>query len=292
MGRKRDRSHFNRPAPYSFPKRRRPTPTTEDSLPSENNSTSSTKQQPPASVVVIGVPSECSVLDIKSRFEIYGSISRTRIEPNGLAHITFRNNDSAQSAVEAAVDTSFPITLHSKPRRPTPTTDNLYPENNSTSSTKQQAASVVVIGVSSEWSVQVIWATDHAAQWKEGVMRKDEQSTSTVASKLVRAEVPLSRHGRGNRLGSAIVNPRDEENDNVGGTVRAHVSTRLVEPYKVSADDHPDVSLLPFLRLFWGCITMTKGGYNLMSDELRVMFVNILMAPCYLSFDYFGDAEP
>ncbi|KAF3671625.1 putative conserved oligomeric Golgi complex subunit 7-like [Capsicum annuum] len=195
MGRKRDRSHFNRPAPYSFPKRRRPTPTTEDSLPSENNSTSSTKQQPPASVVVIGVPSECSVLDIKSRFEIYGSISRTRIEPNGLAHITFRNNDSAQSAVEAAVDTSFPITLYSKP-------------------------------------VQVIWATDHAAQWKEGVMRKDEQSTSTVASKLVRAEVPLSRHGRGNRLGSAIVNPRDEENDNVGGTVRAHVSTRLVEPYK------------------------------------------------------------
>lgn len=63
-------------------------------------------------------------------------------------------------------------------------------------------------------------------------MRKEELSTSTVASKLVKAEVPLSRHGRGNRLGSAIVNPRDEDNDNDGGNVRPHVSTRLVEPYK------------------------------------------------------------
>ncbi|CAN4094719.1 unnamed protein product [Withania somnifera] len=193
MGRKRDRIHLNRPTPSSFPKRRRrSTPTTDD----VNNSTSSTKQQhQPASVVVIGVPSECSVLDIKSRFEIYGSISRTRVEPNGLAYITFRSNDSAQSAVDGAVDSSFPITLHSKP-------------------------------------VQVIWATDHASQWMEGVMQKDELSTSTVASKLVRAEVPLSRHGRGNRLGSAIVNPRDEDKDNAGGNVRAHVSTRLVEPYK------------------------------------------------------------
>ncbi|KAJ8547858.1 hypothetical protein K7X08_021094 [Anisodus acutangulus] len=196
MGRKRDRTNFTRPGPYFFPKRRRPTPTTavtDDPLP-ENNNSSSTKQQP-ATVVVIGVPSECSVLDIKSRFEIYGSISRTRIEPNGLAHITFRSNDSAQSAVDAAVDSSFPVTLHSKP-------------------------------------VQVIWATDHASQWKEGVMRKDELSTSAVTSKLVRAEVPLSIHGRGNRLGSAIVNPRDEDNENAGGNVRAHVSTRLVEPYQ------------------------------------------------------------
>ncbi|KAL3337015.1 hypothetical protein AABB24_029600, partial [Solanum stoloniferum] len=194
MGRKRDRTHFNRHVPYSFPKRRRPTPITDDPLPVPEDNSSSTKQQP-ATVVVIGVPSECSVLDIKSRFEIYGSISRTRMDPNGLAHITFRSNDSAQSAVEAAEDSSFPITLHSKP-------------------------------------VQVIWATDHASQWKEGVMRKDELSTSTVASKLVKAEVPLSRHGRSNRLGSAIVNPRDEDNDNAGGNVRPHVSTRLVEPYK------------------------------------------------------------
>ncbi|MCD7472163.1 hypothetical protein HAX54_013170 [Datura stramonium] len=192
MGRKRDRTHFSRHVPYSFPKRRRPTPTSDDPLPGDNSS--STKQQP-ATVVVIGVPSDCSVLDIKSRFEIYGSISRTRMDPNGLAHITFRSNDSAQSAVNAAVDSSFPITLHSKP-------------------------------------VQVIWATDHVPQWKEGVMQKDELSTSTVASKLVRAEVPLSRHGRGNRLGSAIVNPRDEDNNNSGGNVRAHVSTRLVEPYQ------------------------------------------------------------
>lgn len=114
MGRKRDRTHFNRHVPYSFPKRRRPTPITDDPFPAPEDNSSSTKQQP-ATVVVIGVPSECSVLDIKSRFEIYGSISRTRMDPNGLAHITFRSNDSAQSAVEAAEDSSFPITLHSMP---------------------------------------------------------------------------------------------------------------------------------------------------------------------------------
>lgn len=117
MGRKRDRTHFNRHVPYSFPKRRRPTPASDDPLPAPEDNSSSTKQQQPATVVVIGVPSECSVLDIKSRFEIYGSISRIRMEPNSLAHITFRSNDSAQSAVEAAADSSFPITLHSKPVR-------------------------------------------------------------------------------------------------------------------------------------------------------------------------------
>nr|XP_016503181.1 PREDICTED: uncharacterized protein At1g27050 [Nicotiana tabacum] len=194
MGRKRDRTHFNRHVPYSFPKRRRPPPTdavSDDPLPS-NNSSSTTKQQP-GNVVVVGVPTDCSVLDLKSRFEIYGSISRTRMDPNGLAYITFRSYDSAQSAVNAAVDSSFPITLHSKP-------------------------------------VQVIWATDHVPQWKEGAMRKDDLSSSTVASKLVRAEVPLSRHGRGNRLGSAIVNPKDEDNDIAGNNGRGHVSTRLVEP--------------------------------------------------------------
>ncbi|XP_075096202.1 uncharacterized protein At1g27050 [Nicotiana tabacum] len=116
MGRKRDRTHFNRHVPYSFPKRRRPPPTdavSDDPLPS-NNSSSTTKQQP-GNVVVVGVPTDCSVLDLKSRFEIYGSISRTRMDPNGLAYITFRSYDSAQSAVNAAVDSSFPITLHSKP---------------------------------------------------------------------------------------------------------------------------------------------------------------------------------
>lgn len=57
--------------------------------------------------------------------------------------------------------------------------------------------------------VQVMWASNPVPQWKGGVGRKEG-----LSSKLVRAEVPLSRYGRGNKLGSAIVNPRDEDNGN------------------------------------------------------------------------------
>lgn len=54
-----------------------------------------------------------------------------------------------------------------------------------------------------------MWASDPVPQWKAGIGRKEG-----LSSKLVRAEVPLSRHGRGNKLGSAIVNPKDENNSN------------------------------------------------------------------------------
>ncbi|KAL3644550.1 hypothetical protein CASFOL_009730 [Castilleja foliolosa] len=171
--RKREKPYFSRHAPYSHPKRRRPLPLDaaagEDTI-GDNSASSSAAEKAPTSVVVIGVPIECSVLDLKSRFEIYGPISRTRMEPSGVAYINFRSNDAAQSAVDAALDSSFPLTLHSVP-------------------------------------VQVIWASDPATVWKGGVGRRD-----SLSSKLVRAEVPLSRRGRGNKLGSAIVNPRDEIN--------------------------------------------------------------------------------
>lgn len=177
MSRKRDRAQFSRQVPYSFSKRRRPLPpkfdTTYDlSLPDDNNPSvaagASTKQQ--MTVVVVGLPSNCSVLDLKSRFEIYGSISRTRMDPNGLAYVTFRSHNSAQSAISASLDPSFGITILSK-------------------------------------QVQVMWATDPVPQWREGVAKREG-----MPSKLVRAEVPLSRRGRSNKLGSAIVNPRDEIN--------------------------------------------------------------------------------
>ncbi|KAL0296933.1 UNVERIFIED_CONTAM: hypothetical protein Sradi_6745400 [Sesamum radiatum] len=170
-GRKREKP-YSRHAPYSLPKRRRPLPLDaaagegEDAV--DDSSASSAAAKAPTSVVVIGVPAECSVLDLKSRFEMYGPISRTRMENNGVAYINFRSNDAAQSAIDAARDSSFPVTLHSIP-------------------------------------VQVMWASDPVPQWKAGLGRKEG-----LSSKLVRAEVPLSRHGRGNKLGSAIVNPRDE----------------------------------------------------------------------------------
>lgn len=111
--RKREKP-YSRHAPYSLPKRRRPLPLdAEDAV--DDSSASSAAAKAPTSVVVIGVPAECSVLDLKSRFEMYGPISRTRMEPNGVAYINFRSNDAAQSAIDAARDSSFPVTLHSIP---------------------------------------------------------------------------------------------------------------------------------------------------------------------------------
>ncbi|GFZ21583.1 hypothetical protein Acr_29g0007450 [Actinidia rufa] len=57
--------------------------------------------------------------------------------------------------------------------------------------------------------VQVVWPNDPVPQWREAVSSKDSPNSSS--SKLVRAEVPLSRHGRGNNLGSAIVKPSNSD---------------------------------------------------------------------------------
>ncbi|XP_058195305.1 uncharacterized protein At1g27050 [Rhododendron vialii] len=165
MSRKRDKpSSSSRPVPYSLPKRRRPLPPD----PAENLPAAKS----PATVVVNGLSPDCSLLDIRSRFQIYGDISRSTMLHGGVAHITFRSKDSADAAVAASLDPSFGITLNSK-------------------------------------QVQVMLATDPISQWREGVSREDNpDSSSFSSSKLVRAEVPLRRHGRGNKLESAIVNPR------------------------------------------------------------------------------------
>ncbi|KAL6577833.1 hypothetical protein OROMI_010161 [Orobanche minor] len=173
--RKREKPYPSRHPRYSRSKRRRPL--TLDAaagqvIIDDVSASSSSAAKGPTSVVVIGVPAECSVLDLKSRFEIYGPISRTRMDPSGVAYINFRSNDAAQSAFDAARDSSFPVTLHSVP-------------------------------------VQVMWASNPVTQWKGGVTGR-----GGLLSKLVRAEVPLSRHGRGSKLGSAIVNHRDENNGN------------------------------------------------------------------------------
>ncbi|KAK1437773.1 hypothetical protein QVD17_03571 [Tagetes erecta] len=167
MSRKREKPYFSRHTPYNVPKRRRPLPADppidDDAFPE--------KQSSSAAVVITGLSSGCSVLDLKSRFEIYGSISRTRMDTDGVAYITFRSRDSAESAINASLDPSFGITLNST-------------------------------------RVQVTWASDPVPQWREGVKK-----ASSSSSKLLKPELPLSRHGRGNKLGSAIVKPRDENND-------------------------------------------------------------------------------
>jgi RNA recognition motif-containing protein len=113
MSRKRNRSNFtryDRPAPY--PKRRRPPPPPPQSQP--NDIKPSTKPPPPPAVVVVDLPPDCSVLDLKSRFAIYGEISRTRIDRDAIGYITYRSKDSAEAAITASLDSSFGIAINSK----------------------------------------------------------------------------------------------------------------------------------------------------------------------------------
>lgn len=85
--------------------------------------------------------------------------------------------------------------------------------------------------------------------WREGVGKnKDRESVS----KLVRAEVPLRRHGRGNRLASAIGNTKTNEDASSGSVleVRHGRSNRLASTIgntKTSEDASSDSVLeVPF----------------------------------------------
>lgn len=109
MSRKRDKPYSSRHAPYAAYKRRRPLPEppVEDERPT-------TRPDPPSAVVVMGLPLDCSVLDLKSRFEIYGPIGRIRIDRDAVGYITYRTKESADAAIAAGVDPSFGITVNSK----------------------------------------------------------------------------------------------------------------------------------------------------------------------------------
>ncbi|KAI7743358.1 hypothetical protein M8C21_006655 [Ambrosia artemisiifolia] len=189
MSRKREKPYFSRHAPYNYnhPKRRRPHPTDPptDYFPDQPSSSAAAPTN--TAVVITGLSSACSVLDLKSRFEIYGPISRTRMDPDGVAYVTFRSRESAESAVSASLDPSFGITLNST-------------------------------------RVQVMWASDPVPQWREGVKK-----ASSSSSKLLKPELPLSRHGRGSKIGSAIANSRDEKSDGsetVKNSGRLNVASR------------------------------------------------------------------
>jgi len=106
MSRKRDRHYFSRHDAAA--KRRRPLPEpVEEERPT-------TRPALPSAVVVMGLPQDCSVLDLKSRFEIYGAISRIRIDRDAVGYITYRSKESADAAIAAGVDPSFGITVSSK----------------------------------------------------------------------------------------------------------------------------------------------------------------------------------
>lgn len=72
--------------------------------------------------------------------------------------------------------------------------------------------------------LQVVWATDPLVKWREGVTVGEGSDKTTPSlsawSKLLRPVMPLRKHGRSNRLASAIVNPRSSNTDGEisGGT--------------------------------------------------------------------------
>ncbi|MCL7027710.1 hypothetical protein MKW94_012875 [Papaver nudicaule] len=118
-------------------------------------------------VVVKNLSHDCSVLNLKSRLEIYGSISRIRID-HGVGYVTFRSKDSAEASIVASLDPEFGITVDSQ-------------------------------------KVEVSWPNDHFPSWRQGVDRK------SLTSRLLRPEIPLRKHGRGNKLNSSTAtrNPRN-----------------------------------------------------------------------------------
>ena len=105
MSRKRENPSFSR---HDF-KRRRPLP---PPPPEEDKPTK--RPTPPSAVIIMGLPLDCSVLDLKSRFEIYGSISRIRIDRDAVGYITYRTKESADAAIAAGHDPSFGVTVNSK----------------------------------------------------------------------------------------------------------------------------------------------------------------------------------
>ncbi|KAI9123256.1 hypothetical protein K1719_006145 [Acacia pycnantha] len=64
------------------------------------------------------LPLDCSVLDLKSRFEIYGAISCIRIDREGVGYITYQTQEYADAAIAAALAPSFGITISSKRGHP------------------------------------------------------------------------------------------------------------------------------------------------------------------------------
>lgn len=87
--------------------------------------------------------------------------------------------------------------------------------------------------------LKVLWATDPLAQWREGVVHGTSKDNGPSSSKLLRAEVPLSRHGRANKLASAIVNPKNGEGSTSasGGTSATDLDVPLRGREIIAYDD-------------------------------------------------------
>ncbi|XP_010552598.1 PREDICTED: uncharacterized protein At1g27050 [Tarenaya hassleriana] len=198
MSSKRENPSPPRHVPGRISKRRRPWGKGDDEITDKPIA----KPPSPPGLVITGLPDHCSVLELKSRFEIYGSISRIRVDRDGSGSVSFRTAESAEAAIAASLEPSG-ISIDSK-------------------------------------RLEVMWATDPLVKWREGVTggkekRKTAPSLSS-SSKLLRPEMPLRRHGRNNKLASAIVDPKSITNDVVSAS--ASVSgTEFTRREVVAYDD-------------------------------------------------------
>ncbi|KAG2265485.1 hypothetical protein Bca52824_072564 [Brassica carinata] len=181
MSRKRDKPYTYRHTPARISKRRRPWAPPPSLETNEIIDKPTAKPPPPPGLLVSGLPANCSVLELKSRFEIYGSISRIRIDEDGVGSVSYRTAESAEAAIAGSREPSFGISIDSK-------------------------------------KLEVAWGTDPLVTWKEGVKvgEEKEKTSPSLSSKLLRAEMSLRKHGRRNRLASTIVNPRSKNPDGDG----------------------------------------------------------------------------
>ncbi|THU45469.1 hypothetical protein C4D60_Mb02t18260 [Musa balbisiana] len=97
--------------PASLAKRLRRPPPTEAA---EGEPAEATAAASPSVVLVTGLPADCTVLELKSRLEMYGPISRTRIDVDGRGFVTFRSDHAAEAAISASLDPAFGVTVRSK----------------------------------------------------------------------------------------------------------------------------------------------------------------------------------
>ncbi|KAL1195745.1 hypothetical protein V5N11_000215 [Cardamine amara subsp. amara] len=199
MSRKRDKPYPYRQIPARFSKRRRPwePPSSEHD---EIIDKPTTKPPPPPALLVTGLPANCSVLELKSRFEIYGSISRIRIDEDGIGSVSYRTTESAEAAIAASHEPSFGISIDSK-------------------------------------KLQVVWATDPLVKWKEGVTVDKTTPSLSSSSKLLRPVMPLRKHGRSNRLASTIVNPRSNGDSGIVGSLSPVTTREIIQRNIVAYDD-------------------------------------------------------
>ncbi|XP_040863131.1 uncharacterized protein At1g27050-like [Glycine max] len=114
-----------------------------------------------------------------------------RVDRDAVRYITYRTKDSADAAIVAGLDPTFGITVNSK-------------------------------------TVQVLWATYPLAMWREGVGNSRNKGSM---SKLVRAEVPLSKHGRGNRLASPIGNTKRSKDSSGSSVLEVSFKGREIVAY-------------------------------------------------------------